>query len=158
MELEQSVRRVEVTALEMPEPVLLDQATPIGQVIEKMREHQTGVAMLTAEGDPPRLTGIFTERDILRQVLGKEGALERPVADLMTADPIVMAETDPIERAVQIMNRKGFRHVPVQAADGRIIACVRHKDIIRFLVATFAEQLLNLPPDPGQVAMSPEGG
>jgi len=158
MAIEKSVQRVEVTALEMPAPVLLDQATPIGQVIEKMREHQTGVAMLTAEGDPPRLAGIFTERDILLQVLGEAGVLERPASDLMTANPSVVAETDSIEQAVEIMNRAGFRHVPVQAADGRVTACVRHKDIIRYLVETFAEQLLNLPPDPDQVAMSPEGG
>jgi len=158
MAIYESVRRVDVMALEMPEPVVLDQETPVREVVEEMRKRQTGVALLTGAGDPAPLTGIFTERDVLLRVLGEEGLLDRPAADLMTADPAAVSENDSIERALAIMNQEGFRHVPVLAEDGRVVACVRHKDMIRYLVEHFAERLLNLPPDPDQVATSPEGG
>jgi signal-transduction protein with cAMP-binding, CBS, and nucleotidyltransferase domain len=158
MAIEQSVRHVDVTALDMPDPVILDQGRPIREVIERMRERGTGVALLTSEGSPPQLAGIFTERDLLLRVVGEKGALDRPASELMVSEPQAVKESDPIERAVAIMNREGFRHVPVHGADGRVVGCVRHKDIIRYLVEHFAERLLNLPPDPDQVATSPEGG
>ena len=158
MAIEQSVRRVEVAALEMPDPILLDQSTPIREVVKRMRERLTGVALLTTTGSPPKLAGIFTERDILMRVLGEVGVLDRPVSDLMTPDPTAVTEGDPIERAVAIMNRDGVRHVAVRDADGKATGCVRHKDLIRYLVEHFAERLLNLPPEPDQVATTPEGG
>ncbi len=158
MAIEQSVRRVDVAALEMPDPTLLDQSTPIREVVARMRERLTGVALLTAGGSPPRLAGIFTERDILMQVLGEAGALDRPVSEVMTPNPTAVTEGDPIERAVAIMNRDGTRNVAVRGADGRATGCVRHKDLIRYLVEHFAERLLNLPPEPDQVATSPESG
>ncbi|NHZ72950.1 MAG: CBS domain-containing protein [Nitrospirae bacterium] len=158
MAIDESVRRVNVMALEMPEPVVLDQSTAVREVIEQMRERKTGVALLTGVGDPAPLTGIFTERDVLLRVLGEEGLLDRPAEDLMATDPATVSESDSVERALAIMNREGFRHVPVLAEDGRVVACVRHKDMIRYLVEHFAERLLNLPPDPDQVATSPEGG
>jgi CBS domain-containing protein len=158
MAIDRSVQRVDVTALGLSEPVLLDQATPVRRVIERMRERRTGVALLTGDGDPPRLAGIFTERDVLARVVGVEGVLDRPISELMTPDPHVMAENDPVERAVRIMNAEDVRHVPVQSADGRFTACVRHKDIVRYLVEHCAAHVLNLPPDPDQVAATRSGG
>ena len=158
MAIEQSVRRTDVAALDMPDPVILDQGTPIREVIERMRERVTGVALLTAKSDPPQLAGIITERDLLLRVVGEKGILERPAKELMTPDPQSVKEGDPIERAVAIMNQLGVRHVAVRDASGQATGCVRHKDLIRYLVEHFAERLLNLPPDPDQVATTPEGG
>ena len=41
---------------------------------------------------------------------------------------------------------------------GKIITCVRHKDIVHYLVEHFAQQVLNLPPDPDKMPDTPEGG
>ncbi|MGD8330780.1 MAG: CBS domain-containing protein [Acidobacteriota bacterium] len=158
MPIDKSVQQVDVTALGLSEPVLLDQATPVRRVIERMRERHTGVALLTGDGDPPRLVGIFTERDVLFRIIGAENVLDRPVSELMTPDPHVMAEHDPVERAVRIMNAEDVRHVPVQSSDGRFTGCVRHKDIVRYLVEHCAANVLNLPPDPDQVAATRNGG
>jgi CBS domain-containing protein len=158
MAIEKKVRQVAVAALEMPDPLFLDQGTPIREVVARMRERLTGVALLTAGGSPPKLAGIFTERDILMRVLGEAGALDRPVSDVMTPDPTAVTADDPIARAVAIMNRDRVRHVAVCNADGKATGCVRHKDLIRYLVEHFAERLLNIPPEPDQVATSPEGG
>lgn len=158
MAIEKKVRRVAVAALEMPDPILLDQGTPIREVVARMRERLTGVVLLTAGGSPPSLAGIFTERDILMRVLGEAGALDRPASELMTPNPTAVIDSDPIARAVAIMNRDRVRHVAVRNADGKATGCVRHKDLIRYMVEHFAERLLNLPPEPDQVATSPEGG
>ena len=155
MGLEQSLGEVEVTALETENPVVLDVATPVREVISRMRDQRMGCALLTRSG---KLAGIFTERDVLRKVLGSEGALDKAVEAYMTPDPVHVAEDAPIRKAVFHMHRGGFRSVPVVDADMKVVTCVRQRDIVRYLVEFFADQVLNLPPDPGQVAQTPEGG
>jgi CBS-domain-containing membrane protein len=55
------------------------------------------------------------------------------------------------------MHEGGFRQIPVVDEQQRVLACVRHKDIAEYLVNHFARHILNLPPDPEQLATSPEG-
>ena len=56
------------------------------------------------------------------------------------------------------MHRGGFRNVPIVDSEGRVVSCVRHKDIVHLLVELFAEHVLNLPPDPESIHDTPEGG
>jgi signal-transduction protein with cAMP-binding, CBS, and nucleotidyltransferase domain len=155
MGFEESVKRVEVVALELETPLVLDAATPTGTVIREMRERRLGYALLTRDD---KLAGILTEHDVVQRVVGTEGALDRPASELMQADPVSVAETDFVRRAAYHMHERGFRYIPVVDADKRVVGCVRHKDIIRYLVEHFADQLLSLPPDPDQLASAPEGG
>ena len=155
MKTELSLRRVEVLALELQSPLLLDGSTSVGDTIRAMREHELGYALITAGH---RLAGIFTERDVFLSVIGDSGALSQPVSELMTPDPVTVAENDPIWQVVLSMHEGGFRQVPVLDSEERVVACVRHKDIGQFLANQFADQVLNLPPDPEQHAHSPEGG
>jgi predicted transcriptional regulator len=57
-----------------------------------------------------------------------------------------------------MMHAGGYRQVPVVDNEDRILGCVRHKDIAGYLVDHYAAHVLNLPPDPEQVARAPEGG
>jgi CBS domain-containing protein len=155
MEIEQRVKVVEVVALDADPPVVLDTDTPVREVVRALREKRSGSALLTREG---KLAGIFTERDVLLDVIGVEGALDRPVSAFMTPHPVSVTANDPIRKVVNLMRRGGFRTVPVVDAEGRVLSCVRHKDIVNFLVEHFAERVLNLPPDPEQVAETREGG
>jgi len=155
MQIEQRVDVVKVVALGMDPPVVVDVATPLGDVVRRMRDESSGCALITRDG---RLAGIFTERDLVTRVLGTEAALERPVADWMTSDPDRMAETDSIRKAIRLMRHGGFRHVPIVDEGGGVVGCVRHKDIVNYIAEHYPEHVLNLPPDPEQVALEREGG
>jgi CBS domain-containing protein len=155
MEIDRSVREVPVTALELVPPLVCDAGASVREVIRTMRQHGRGCALLVS-GD--RLVGIFTERDVLQKVFGTVGALDLGVTSLMTPDPVCVGRDDPIRRAVYIMHDGGFRHVPIVDEEKRIVGLVRHKDIGRYMVQHYADRLLNLPPDPEQVARTPEGG
>ena len=155
MQIEQRVKLVEVVALGMDPPVVVDVATPLGDVLWRMRDGNSGCALITRDG---RLAGIFTERDLVTRVLGTEAALERPVADWMTSDPDRVAETDSIRKAIRQMRRGGFRNVPIVDEAGGVVGCVRHKDIINYVAEHYPAHVLNLPPDPDQVALEREGG
>ncbi|MGD8618301.1 MAG: CBS domain-containing protein [Gammaproteobacteria bacterium] len=155
MKIERSLRELEVLALELQPPLILDSQVRVAAVIEAMRRSGLGYALLETDG---RLDGIFTERDVFLSVLGNAPALQRAVAHYMTVAPARVNGGDPVWRVIVMMHEGGYRQVPVVDGDDRILGCVRHKDIAGYLVNHYAVQVLNLPPDPEQVARAPEGG
>lgn len=155
MKIERSLRHVEVVALELQPPLVLDRSTRVSAVIQAMREQGLGYALITKDG---RLLGIFTERDVFLSVLDNTATLSQPVSEHMAAEPACVGETDPVWRVVTLMHEGGHRQIPIVDEDRRVLGCVRHKDIAEYLVNHFSDHILNLPPDPEQVARIPEGG
>lgn len=155
MAIENSIRVVEVMALDMAPPVVVEETATVGEAVREMRAKGSGYVLLAREGT---LRGIFTERDVLMKVLGVEGAMDGPVSERMTPHPVCIHETDPIRNAVVHMHKGGFRNVPVVDAHGGIVGCVRHKDIVHYMVEHFAQHVLNLPPDPDNLPDTREGG
>ena len=155
MKIERSLQEVEVLALELQPPLVLEETSRVGDVIRALQDSGHGYALLTGNN---RLVGIFTERDVLLSVLGNDTVLSQPVSRYMTPDPVCVAANDPVRQVLLLMYQGGYRHIPVVDAAGRIAACVRHKDIAAYMVNHFAEYVLNLPPDPEQIARTPEGG
>jgi CBS domain-containing protein len=100
--------------------------TPVGDVLRTMQQRKIG-SMLVVD-DSGRLCGIFTRHDVLDRIALAKCDLARPVADVMTADPLTLpAEASAWEAALLIANR-GIRHIPVH--DGaRIIGVVTERDL-----------------------------
>ena len=148
------IQNIEVLAIELEPPLVLDVSTTVDSVIQAMRERHLGYALIT---DEDKLTGIFTERDVLLSVLEEDDVLHQPVSTLMATEPACVSATDTVWRVVSLMHEGGFRQVPVVDEQQRVLACVRHKDVAEYLVSHFARHILNLPPDPEQMATTPEG-
>lgn len=144
----------EVMALEMVPPVLADAGASVGDAIRLMQAEGSGYAIVTSGGS---LVGIVTEGDIVHRVLGAGASLDASVVDVMSPEPVAVSERDSIRHACREMNRGDHRFVPVVDDQRRVVACVRHKDIGRYLVERFADHLLNVPPDPEQRARRAEG-
>lgn len=155
MNMQRSLRQVEVVALPLQAPLVLDRSTRVHDVIQAMRDQGLGYALITRED---RLAGIFTERDVFLSVVENTEMLSQPVSEHMTVQPTCLSETDPVWQAVIRMHQGGFRQLPVVDSESRVVGCIRHKDVAEYLVAHFADRVLNLPPDPEQRARSPEGG
>ena len=84
---------------------------PVQRVVELLRNLNIGAVLITIDRD---LTGIFTERDILRHVAeARPGWRELPISQWMTHDPIAVAPDTPYEEAMHIMEQRRFRHLPV---------------------------------------------
>src|ERR1700730_15926456 len=64
--------------------LILDEQTPLDQALRQMREHRQGCILVTRDG---KLSGIFTERDVLMKVVGTNIDLERtPIRPSLTRD------------------------------------------------------------------------
>ena len=155
MEIEERIKAVEVAALGMDPPVVADASTQLRDIVRQMRDNRSGCALLTHAG---KLAGIFTERDLVLRVVGVAGALDQPVSDWMTTNPDRVHQRDPVNTAIRLMRRRGYRNVPVVDEADQVVGCVRHKDIVDYIAEVYPEQVLNLPPDPDQVILEREGG
>ena len=92
-----------------------------------MREKGVGSVVVEDQG---RLSGIFTERDLLNRVVaaGKDPALT-PLSEVMTQDVIGLEGDKPLSHALHLMHQHAFRHVPVLSA-GRPIGMVSARDAL----------------------------
>jgi len=98
-------------------------------VAQRMVERDVGAALVT---DASRLTGILTERDVLRAVAaGIED--ETTVSDWMTRDPETMAPDEPTLHAAVLMIHGGFRHLPLTDGD-EVVGMLSIRDLMRIVL------------------------
>jgi CBS domain-containing protein len=135
--------------------LILDEQTSLEDALREMREHRQGCILVTRDG---RLSGIFTERDVLMKVVGTNIDLARtPIRPYMTRDPVRLPEDAIVAYALNKMCVEGFRHVPLTDADGRPVGVVSMRDIIEYLSGFFPKDVLNLPPEPTSGFRNREG-
>jgi signal-transduction protein with cAMP-binding, CBS, and nucleotidyltransferase domain len=116
-------------ALGIATPETIAATADVSEAIRRM--HDKGIdCVLVTEGG--RLVGIFTDRDAVLKVAGLERQA-RPIATLMTRDPMVLRHDETIAVAINKMAVGGFRHIPI-VEDGRPTGVVTARDVFRHLV------------------------
>ena len=91
-------------------------------------------AVLVTDGED-HLDGIFTERDLLdRVVVPGLNPDATPLSKVMTAKPATVSPGQTVREALQLMDAKGVRHLPV-AVDGRVLGVVSMRDFVADEVA-----------------------
>ncbi len=80
---------------------------------------------------PGTLLGIVTERDLMTRVVAKALSPEKTlVSDVMTRNPHCVAPDRLVSDAVLIMIERGFRHLPIVSAAGRILGVFSVRDAL----------------------------
>jgi CBS domain-containing protein len=153
---DESMLRLPLSVLGSRKPILVEPQVPVLEAIGVMQEARVGCVLVVLAG---RLMGIFTERDVLLQVVGRDiDVLKTPVRRLMTADPEYLRPTDSIAYALNAMSLGGYRHVPLVDDARRPVGVVSVRDVINYLVRLFPKSVMNLPTMPRQnYARSREG-
>lgn len=134
-----------ITTLLPAEPICVPETATVHDAVTAMlAKHQAGVLVVDADG---RLTGIFTERDVLTRVVGRDLDVRRtPLSVVMTPNPEALAPRDRVAYALNRMSVAGYRTIPLTDADKRPIGVVTVTDFIRWLVDLFPETVLNIRP------------
>jgi CBS domain-containing protein len=101
----------------------------LSEVAQRMVDRDVG-AVLVMDGS--ELSGILTERDVLRAVAA--GIEERTVvSDWMTRDPDTMSPNDTTQQAAVLMIHGGFRHLPLM--DGSdVVGMLSIRDLMRVVL------------------------
>jgi len=143
-----------VTLVVRRDPLLVEAGSNVWHVIDRKRAARGEPALIVREG---RLVGIFTERDVLLKVLGREVPADEIVDTYMKPNPQTLTATATLGEAAHIMDRGQFRNVPIVDAEGQPVANLRQQDILEYIAEAFPAEILNLPPRPHQRLEEPEG-
>ena len=115
-----------------------DSATAL-DAAEYMSSRNIGaVCVLNEEG---KLTGIFSERDLLRRVvLAGRNAADVPIRDVMSPIEVVIECKDTPHQALERMEKFSTRHLPVVRGD-RWVGMLSIRDIMRVELSEQGDEL-----------------
>src|SRR5919106_549471 len=75
------------------------------------------------------VSGIFTERDVLRAAASGADLARSPVSRWMTPDPVTAGPEVAADQAAELMVGGGFRHLPV-VDGGELVGIVSLRDLL----------------------------
>ncbi|OYD54298.1 nucleotidyltransferase [Thauera propionica] len=109
------------------EPVCVGPYTPTRAALEQMNAEHIGCMVVVDDEKHP--VGVLTQSDLLPRVILAGFDLERPIGELMTANPHQLAATASAYDAALEMATHGVRHLLVVDAEGRIKGVVSERDL-----------------------------
>jgi len=99
------------------------------------------IAALIVTDDAGKLIGIVTERDmVFRAVAGGLDPSASTIADIMTANPDTLSPNDSAADALELMQTRNYRHLPV-VEDGSCIAVVSIRDLFSSVKLALEESI-----------------
>jgi CBS domain-containing protein len=120
-----------------------------------MNQNGTGCVLVEVAH---RLVGIFTERDVLKKIVGSAVDLDRTTVErVMTHDPECLSPDARAAYALNKMSVGGFRHIPLVDDAGRPVGVVSMRNVLDYIADLLQSEVLNLPPEPRHIARAREG-
>ncbi|HEX2235719.1 MAG TPA: CBS domain-containing protein [Actinomycetota bacterium] len=127
---------MKIAELMTPATVTDDPDDTLAEACAKMRSQQTG-SLLVMEGE--RLTGIVTERDVLRTVAEGQDPKTCSLRDVMTTDVVTIGPETALREAAEIMFQKWFRHLPVVTGRGEVVGIISLRDLLTLVAEGMQE-------------------
>ena len=122
-----------VKRLKIDQPLGTSPEATVLEAVQLMQSHHIGCLLVL---ENLKVVGIFTERDLLSKVAGKQTDLRKiRVRDVMTVKPVVLKEEDSIAFALNKMGVGGFRHIPV-VVRGLPIGIISIRNVLHYLCGT----------------------
>jgi CBS domain-containing protein len=107
----------------------VEPSAALAEAASAMHGRGVGAVLVVEDG---RLTGILTERDMLRAVATGHQP-DEPVSEWMTHHPETIESSDTTEHAGVLMIHGGFRHLPV-VDGGELVGILSLRDLMRVVL------------------------
>ena len=108
-------------------------ASTVEHAIKTMASNTVGA--LLVENEDGKVVGIMTERDVLLKLDAKGLPANATLVNQIMTDKVLYVEaSQPLEECMEIMNSKGFRHLPV-FEHGKLLGMISVKDVLRQVIA-----------------------
>jgi CBS domain-containing protein len=103
-------------------------ATAMDAIREMVARNVSAVVVL----DAGHLCGVFTERDVVTRIVLKGlDATTTPVAEVMTRAVATVRDDADRSSVLRMMNERHIRHLPVVDAEGRVLAMLSMRHLLR---------------------------
>lgn len=104
----------------------------VAEACAALEERRVG-ALVVCDGD--RVAGVFSERDVVHALVADgAAALNRPVADYMTAQVIFAEPKEEMSALMSRMTDRRIRHLPVLEAE-RLVGVISIGDVVKCQIA-----------------------
>ena len=104
-----------------------------------MCEEHVGALVVMTGGEPPKVVGLLTDRDIALEVVGRHPVHDGLRAgDLAKSPPIAVAAKASLQEAVAAMEKAAVRRLLVVDDDGGVIGLVAAEDLMAAISAELA--------------------
>lgn len=104
--------------------------TPLEQVVMEMSTRNVGSAVVVKDG---KLVGIFTERDLLVKVMGRNKSIQTLiVSDVMTKNLHAAKMEDDVSESLRRMSQGRFRHLPIVDDKKHLIGLLSQGDFVAY--------------------------
>ena len=111
--------------------IALTPQTRVGEAVSVLADKRIGAVPVCEDGVP---VGIFSERDVVHCLAtGGAGALDRPLAEVMTQPVQSVGPRENVIGALSLMTRRRIRHLPVVDA-GRMVGFVSIGDLVKYRI------------------------
>lgn len=153
--IEEILIEKKISEIVNPKLVQAPPETTIAQAARLMQENKSGYIVVARK---KRVVGLFTETDLVQKILDKSVSWTRPIKDFMNAEPAVLAISDSVGQAIDLMGKARCYYIPLVNEKKELVNVISVRTLTRFLAAFYPAEVYNLPPRPNQVSLTPEGG
>ena len=124
------------------EVIIVEPTISVTEAAVLMRRHHIGdLVVVEKEGEQAHPVGIITDRDIVIEVVAQKIDPDSlTVKDIMSTDPVRVAETVSLLDTLELMKQRGVRRVLVIADSGGLQGLLSADDAIELI----AEQINDL--------------
>ncbi len=139
--------REPLAAFPLQRAITLSPNDTVTDAIRAMQQGHCGCVLVTDDGtSDSKLTGIFTERDVLFRIVDRgQNPASLAIGEAMTSGPETLSVRSSVADVLSKMSVGGFRHVPVVDDEHRPACVISVRDVVSFLVDAFPREVLNLP-------------
>jgi CBS domain-containing protein len=102
----------------------------VAEAVQEMNRHKIGSVLIM---NGAALAGIFTERDVLRRVVGAQlDPRSTPVTKVMSANVITITPETTVQQVMDLFADKRCRHLPVMR-DNQLVGLISIGDVSRWV-------------------------
>lgn len=110
---------------------------PCREAAQLLRDERVGCVVVSEEGRP---LGIVTDRDLVVRVMASGLDPDKtPLRDIMSGEPVFLADQRGIDQVVATMRQERIRRIPIVDAEGRLEGVISLDDLLPLLARQLGE-------------------
>jgi CBS domain-containing protein len=101
----------------------------VSELAASLAQHRVGALVVSTDGRT--ISGIVSERDVVRALASGPRGLEQSVSSIMTPRVFTARPQAHVDELMQVMTDRRVRHIPVTDGDGLLVGIVSIGDIVK---------------------------
>lgn len=118
--------------------VTIAPAATVAELVELLGRNNIGAVVVSEDG--ATISGIVSERDVVRHLADGTSVLSQPVSAIMTANVKTCTPEDSLEATGHTMTYSRIRHLPVVGEDGKLAAIVSIGDVVKYRIDQLTDE------------------